>query len=61
MVKRLRLFYKIRAKRTALLRQNFVMPLLCYGSAEQVTCSALTLIAKFTFHLVKQLGLSNRG
>ncbi|MBO7188969.1 MAG: hypothetical protein J6V55_00105, partial [Alistipes sp.] len=26
-------FYKICAKRTSLLRQNFVMPRLCYGSA----------------------------
>ena len=43
------------AKRTILLRQNFVMPRLCYGSAEQVNllCSHLNRkvhFSVFTFH-----------
>ena len=47
--------YQPRAKRTILLRQNFVMPRLCYGSAEQVNllCSHLNRkvhLSPFTFH-----------
>ena len=47
--------YKSRAKRTTLLRQNFVMPRLCYGSAEQIYlfCSLLNRkvhFSVFTFH-----------
>ena len=39
-----------RAKRTTLLRQNFVMPRLCYGSAEQVNllCSHLNRKVPFS-------------
>ena len=47
--------YKSRAKRTTLLMQNFVMPRLCYGSAEQIYlfCSLLNRkvhFSVFTFH-----------
>ena len=47
--------YKSRAKRTTLLRQNLVMPRLCYGSAEQIYlfCSLLNRkvhFSVFTFH-----------
>ena len=37
---------------STLLRQNFVMSRLCYSSAEQVTCSTLSLIAKLGFNLL---------
>ena len=54
----LRPFYKSCAKRTTLLRQNFVMPRLCYGSAEQVSllCSRLNRkvhFSPFSFHFRK--------
>ena len=49
--------YKTRAKRTLLLRQNFVMPRLCYGSAEQVNllCSHLNRKVQFSpFSLISR-------
>ena len=43
-------FQFVCAKRTILLRQNFVMPRLCYGSAEQVNllCSHLNRKVQFS-------------
>ena len=46
--------YQPRAKRTTLLRQNFVMPRLCYGSAKQknlVLLSPKSQSSVFRFHL----------